>query len=71
MHDPLQVFAFLVAQDEVREQFGPAPGRPRPKPEETKRRLTARVKTRVAAWLRKLANHLEPVDAGTASRIHA
>lgn len=71
MHDPLQIFAYLESQQRVREEFGPASGRPRRTPVRAEPRPQSVVKARVASWLRKLANHLEPLDAPNPARIHA
>lgn len=71
MHDPLQIFAYLEAQERVREEFGPAPGWPRQTPVRAKSKHRSSAKVRVASWLRGLADHLEPVDAGKTVRIRA
>lgn len=62
MHDPLQIFAYLEAQQRVREEFGPASGRPRQTPVRAEPRHRSVVTARVARWLRELADRLEPLD---------
>jgi len=71
MHDPLQIFAYLEAQQRVREEFGPAPGRARQAPVRAEPAHRSVVRARVASWLRELADRLEPLDARNTVRIRA
>lgn len=69
MLDPLQLYALLEAEESVRREFAPAPAKLWHESASEDSRKRAR--SRVAGWLRGVADRLSPPTPGDTARSSA